>query len=63
VDFIYPGMVPYKKTYMCSVGKAKKAWSKKWTLRFLVNLNAAGIVGADRHWVSVPVERDKRERA
>lgn len=25
----------------------------------LINLNAAGIeLGADRHWVSVPVERD-----
>jgi transposase len=26
----------------------------------LINLNAAGIdIGADRHWVSVPLDRDK----
>jgi transposase len=26
----------------------------------LINLNAAGIdIGADRHWVSVPVDRDQ----
>jgi len=43
------------------MGKAKNLRKQDADADFsLINLNAAGIdIGADRHWVSVPVERDK----
>jgi hypothetical protein len=43
------------------MGKAKNSRKQNVDADFsLINLNAAGIdIGADRHWVSVPVERDE----
>ena len=43
------------------MGKAKNSSKQNVDADFsLINLNAAGIdIGADRHWVSVPVERDE----
>ncbi|MBW4638643.1 MAG: hypothetical protein KME05_10475 [Gloeocapsa sp. UFS-A4-WI-NPMV-4B04] len=42
------------------MGKAKNFRKQNAGADFsLINLNAAGIdIGADRHWVSVPVDRD-----